>query len=115
MPDTKLLRAYARLIVKIGVNLQKEQILVVNTPLACAPFAHLLAEEAYHVGAHEVVMSWNDEVSDHIKYALAPRSVFRNFPSGSDGSTQTMQNKALRLFPSSRGILRFSVTSSHSG
>ena len=80
MPDTKLLRAYARLIVKIGVNLQKEQILVVNTPLACAPFARLLAEEAYHVGAHEVVMSWNDEVSDHIKYALAPRSVFSEFP-----------------------------------
>lgn len=80
MPDKKLLRAYARLIVKVGVNLQRDQILVVNTPLTCAPFARLLAEEAYRVGAHEVVMSWNDEVSDHIKYGMAPRSVFSEFP-----------------------------------
>lgn len=80
MPDQKLLREYARLIVRIGVALQRDQILVINAPIECAPFARLLAEEAYGAGAHEVVMSWSDERSAHIKYALAPQSVFTEFP-----------------------------------
>lgn len=80
MPDQELLGQYARLVVQIGVNLQQDQILVINTPIECAPFARLLAEEAYRAGAHEVVMSWSDERSAHIRYALAPQSVFSEFP-----------------------------------
>ena len=80
MPDQKSLRAYARLVVEIGVALERDQILVINAPIECAPFARLLAEEAYGAGAHEVVMSWSDERSAHIKYAFAPQSVFTEFP-----------------------------------
>ncbi len=80
MPDQKSLRAYARLVIEIGIALERDQILVINAPIECAPFARLLAEEAYGAGAHEVVMSWSDERSAHIKYALAPQSVFTEFP-----------------------------------
>ena len=76
MPDKELLRDYARLIVKIGVNLQRDQILVVNTPLTCAPFARLLAEEAYRAGAHEVVMSWKDDFLTRERYLHADDAVF---------------------------------------
>ena len=80
MPTKEELTAYARLVVRVGVNLQKDQILVINTPIDCAPFARLLAEEAYRAGAHEVVMSWSDELSAHLKYVLAPDVVFTEFP-----------------------------------
>ena len=45
MPEQKRLESYARLVVRIGVNLQKNQILVINSPIECAPFARLLAKE----------------------------------------------------------------------
>ena len=75
-----LLEAYARLVVRIGVNLQHDQILVVSSPIECAPFARLLAKEAYAAGAHEVVMSWGDELSARIKYDMAETAVFSEFP-----------------------------------
>ena len=34
-----LLHNYARLVVRVGVNLQREQILVINAPIECAEFA----------------------------------------------------------------------------
>jgi len=80
MPDEKALTEYARLVVRTGVNLQKNQILVVNTPIECAPFARLLAKEAYAAGAHDVIMSWSDELSARIRYDLAPTQVFAEFP-----------------------------------
>lgn len=80
MPAQNLLEAYARLVVRIGVNLQHDQILVVSSPIECAPFARLLAKEAYAAGAHEVVMSWGDELSARIKYDMAETAVFSEFP-----------------------------------
>ena len=80
MPAQNLLEAYARLVVRIGVNLQHDQILVINSPIECAPFARLLAKEAYKAGAHEVVMSWGDELSARIKYDMAGTAVFSEFP-----------------------------------
>ena len=43
--DKTLLKNYARLVVKTGVNLQPGQLLVVNAPLECAEFARLIAAE----------------------------------------------------------------------
>ena len=80
MPNENELAEYARLVVRIGVNLQKNQILVINTPIECAPFARLLAKEAYTAGAHDVVLSWSDEESARIKYDMAPMAVFSEFP-----------------------------------
>lgn len=80
MPNKEDLTAYARLIVQIGVNLQKDQILVINSPIACAPFARLLSKAAYEAGAHNVVISWSDEQAARIKYDMAPLAVFSEFP-----------------------------------
>jgi len=74
------LSKYARLTVKTGVNLQAGQTLVVNSPIECAAFARLIAEEAYKAGAREVVMQWQDELSAKIKFSLAPAEVFSEFP-----------------------------------
>jgi aminopeptidase len=78
--DKTMLEKYARLLVKMGVNIQTGQTLVINSPIECAEFARMIAENAYQAGAREVVMSWRDELSTRIKYLHATDDVFDEFP-----------------------------------
>jgi len=70
------LSEYAKVIVKVGANIQKGQTLVISCPIECADFGRLIAEEAYEAGAREVVMRWNDDKSVRMKYMRADDSVF---------------------------------------
>ncbi|MBR3722954.1 MAG: aminopeptidase, partial [Selenomonadaceae bacterium] len=45
---------YASLAVNVGVNLQKGQILVIQSPIECADFARSVAKAAYERGAKDV-------------------------------------------------------------
>ncbi|MBF4694105.1 aminopeptidase [Fusibacter ferrireducens] len=74
------LKKYAELLVKIGVNLKKNQILVIRSPIECADFTRMVTEIAYREGAREVVVSWGDEKLDKIKYTMAPDEIFDEFP-----------------------------------
>ena len=76
----ELLEEYARLIVRMGVRLQEDQPLVINSPLACAAFARRVASAAYDAGAHDVTVAWNDEALARLRYDKAKKSVFREFP-----------------------------------
>ncbi|MBQ7497583.1 MAG: aminopeptidase [Selenomonas sp.] len=76
----ELLKKYARLVVRVGVNLQDDQILVINSPLECAEFARLIAAEAFAAGAHDVVVSWGDEELARIRYAGGRKEIFTEFP-----------------------------------
>ena len=75
-----LLRAYADLVVRVGVNLQKDQILVINAPIECAAFARMIAQQAFAAGAHDVVVSWSDEQFAHIRYEGGKKALFTEFP-----------------------------------
>ena len=75
-----LLRAYADLVVRVGVNLQKDQILVINAPIECAAFARTIAQQAFAAGAHDVVVSWSDEQLAHIRYEGGKKAHFTEFP-----------------------------------
>lgn len=76
----KKLENYARLIVTTGVNLKEGQLLVINAPIECAPFARQVASAAYAAGAHDVIVSWNDEQLSKIRFDAAPDAVFDEFP-----------------------------------
>ena len=78
--NKELLQKYAQLVVKVGVNLQQDQILVINSPIECADFARTIAEEAFAAGAHDVVVSWGDELLAHIRYAGGKKELFTEFP-----------------------------------
>ncbi len=78
--DKKMLEKYARLIIKMGINIQKGQTLIIRTPIDCAEFARMAAQVAYDEGAREVVMHWNDELSTKMKYLHASDDVFDEFP-----------------------------------
>lgn len=75
-----ILKKYADLAVHTGVNIQKNQTLVLNSPIECAEFARLISESAYKAGAKNVHIEWRDEESALIKYLYAPEEVFDEFP-----------------------------------
>lgn len=78
--NEKMLEKYTRLIIKTGVNLEKNQILVINSPIESAPFTRLLAETAYKEGARDVVINWRDELFSKIRYTHGPEEIFSEFP-----------------------------------
>ncbi|TCS82121.1 aminopeptidase [Tepidibacillus fermentans] len=71
---------YAELAVKVGINVQPGQTLVINAPLTAADFVRKIAKKAYEVGAKNVHVEWNDEKLARIKYDLAPDEAFKEFP-----------------------------------
>ena len=71
---------YASLAVNVGVNLQKGQILVIQSPIECADFARSVAKAAYERGAKDVVILWNDELFAKLRFEKADISVFGEFP-----------------------------------
>ncbi len=73
------LKNYANLIIKSGVNIQKGQILMINSPIESAYFARLAAQAAYDAGASEVVVKWNDEKMQKINLMNADVSVLSRF------------------------------------
>lgn len=79
MMDEKL-REYARLLVQVGLNVQKGQTLVISSPVECAFFARLCAAEGYGAGCREVVMNWSDDALGRMKYLHAEDSVFDAVP-----------------------------------
>lgn len=76
----KNLEKYAELAVKVGVNIQKGQILVINTTLDAAEFVRQVVKKAYEAGAQNVVVNWNDDVVSRTKYELAPDEAFTTYP-----------------------------------
>lgn len=77
--NTEILKKYAALVIRVGVNLQEDQPLVIHAPISCADFVHALAEEAYAAGAYDVAVNWNDEEFAHIRFRQAKAERFREF------------------------------------
>ncbi|MCP3738248.1 aminopeptidase [Rossellomorea sp. BNER] len=74
------LEKYADLAVRVGVNVQKGQTLVVNGSLDAAEFVRLVVKKAYEAGAKHVNVNWNDDTVNRLKYELAPDEAFHEFP-----------------------------------
>lgn len=87
MRDLELtLRSYADLAVKVGLNLQSGQRLLVIGPLAnggvsleAAPLVRLIAESAYRAGARLVEVLWGDQALQLARFRLAPDDSFGEF------------------------------------
>lgn len=74
------LREYAQLLIRVGLNVQKGQRLIISSPVECAFFARMCAEDAYAVGCREVVMNWTDDALTRMKYLHAREEVFDTVP-----------------------------------
>ncbi|MFD0828427.1 aminopeptidase [Neobacillus sp. M.A.Huq-85] len=89
----KNLEKYAELAVKVGVNVQKGQTLVVNASLDAAEFVRLVVKKAYEVGAFNVVVNWADDFVSRTKYDLAPDEAFQEFPAWRAKETEELAEK----------------------
>ncbi|WP_100330365.1 aminopeptidase [Bacillus xiapuensis] len=77
----ELLEKYADLAVQVGVNIQKDQTLVINAATDAAGFVRLVVKKAYEAGAKQVYVEWSDDQVSRLKYELAPDEAFTEFPS----------------------------------
>ncbi|WP_239256571.1 aminopeptidase [Listeria ilorinensis] len=74
------LAKYAELIVKVGVNVQVDQKVVISANLDAAPLVRLITKYAFENQAKDVIVNWNDEAVTRERYAHAPLSVFEEAP-----------------------------------
>ena len=77
------LRKYADLAIRVGLNLQPRQRLVIIGPLAnggvsldAAPLVRYVTETAYRAGASYVEAIWGDEALQLARFSQAPRDSF---------------------------------------
>ncbi len=70
------LREYARLLVEVGLGVEKGQTMILSSPVECAPFARLCASAAYDLGCGEVVMNWTDDYMTRERFLRAQDAAF---------------------------------------
>jgi len=91
----ELLREYARLSVKSGVNVQKGQMVVINSPAECVELTRLIVEEAYLAGAGDVRVNFTDDIISHHKYQYQTVEKLMEFPNWMiDKYQEIVDNKA---------------------
>ena len=81
------LEIYAEVIVKVGLNIQPDQRLVIGPPLygslgtelEVAPLVRIIATKAYQAGAKLVDVIWRDDLINLIRLQHAPRDSFEEF------------------------------------
>ena len=76
----KNLLKYAELAVKVGVNIQKDQYLFIQTSTDGLQLAREITKVAYKNGAKQVFVDISDDEISRLRYELAPSDSFDFFP-----------------------------------
>jgi len=66
--NAELMKKYAELIIKVGVNMQRGQYVVISSDITHYGFVRILTETAYENGAREVIVDWYDDIITHERY-----------------------------------------------
>ena len=74
------LRKYARLIVRVGANVQKGQPVVISSHVNDAYFTQLVVEEAYKAKASQVTVDWHCDEITKLTYKYAKVEVLKDVP-----------------------------------
>ncbi|WP_018752518.1 aminopeptidase [Paenibacillus sanguinis] len=75
-----LLEKYAELVIKVGVNIQPGQNLMITAPLETVELTRLLVIKAYRAGAKYVHVDWEDEQLTRIRYQEASEESLDYYP-----------------------------------
>ncbi len=75
-----IMRKYARLLIRKGVNIQKNQRLDIMADVETADFVALLAEEAYRAGASKVQVDWGSTALSKLGYKHRTKRSFSDVP-----------------------------------
>lgn len=80
MVEQAILEKYADIALQKGVNVQKNQPVVINAPIEGAEFVRIMAKKAYELGAKDVHINWSDDELTLLKYTHATDEVIGTFP-----------------------------------
>lgn len=78
--EEKKITTFAELILRLGVNVQKGQPVLINCPVEKAEIGRIFAEKAYEVGASYVKIKYGDEKLARINYLHAAEEVLCDVP-----------------------------------
>ncbi|QQE77414.1 aminopeptidase [Alicyclobacillus sp. SO9] len=67
MPSKEQLEKYADILIRIGLHVQPEQPVSIDSPIESAEFARLLMNKAYEAGASTVDIEWVDPLAHKIR------------------------------------------------
>ncbi|WP_455482119.1 aminopeptidase [Bartonella sp. B35(2025)] len=94
----EMLNRLAELTVKVGLNLQEGQDLVLTAPVTALPLVRRIAYHAYKVGAGVITPLFSDDVLSLTRFENAYNSSFDRAPSWLyDGIAKAFENGAARL------------------
>ncbi|MGE6370101.1 aminopeptidase [Planococcus kocurii] len=74
------LEQYAELTVYVGLNVQKGQLVVINTTIDTLEFTRIVVRKAYEAGAKRVQVNYEDPVLTRTHFELAPDDTFQEYP-----------------------------------
>ncbi len=74
------LEKYAELVIRVGLNLQAGQVLMIESPLETVELTRKLVKQAYAAGAKYVQVNWQDEGTTRIRFEQAPDDSFDYYP-----------------------------------
>lgn len=85
-----ILRKYARLIVRMGVNIKKGQGCIISAEAEQSEFALMVADEAYKAGAKWVDMQWQSQAFTKLRYRHESLKTLSNVPEWQKAKLQYM-------------------------
>ncbi|MCG7420707.1 aminopeptidase [Macrococcus epidermidis] len=74
------LQKYAELLVKVGMNVQKDQRVFIRATVDAKDFVHLIVEEAYKAGSSDVKVSYGDDRLAQLNFQYRDQSAFEKVP-----------------------------------
>ncbi len=80
MINNKLMEKFAELTVKIGVNVQKDQWVFVNSSTETKELAREIVKQAYLAGAKKVTVNWNDDYVSKYGYIHKSEETLKDVP-----------------------------------
>lgn len=80
MPSDSSLHVYAKVLLKKGINIQHNQILVISAPVDAHDFVTILTKEAYLLGASQVVINWRSDAVTRLRYEYESLDMFETMP-----------------------------------
>ena len=93
MISENVLRKYAELAVKMGVNVQKGQLLVITADVRDYKFVELCVEEGYKAGASEVTVDWGSEHNTRWAYECMAKEDLSEIPQWQYDKREYVQKK----------------------
>ena len=78
--NQKTLKNYAKLIARVGANVQKDQDVIINASVSDEYFVKYVVEECYKAGAKSVTVEWSSSLTTALAYKYEKVEALSNFP-----------------------------------